>query len=259
MINYSALIRQLKGKRVPRPNRIENGTLSGHAAGEPFEKETYRILKKTYLCEIFKQHEFLNDLFLRNTRSITIEQKHKLFDSPTAFFLLSRSDAATKKWSENNLFEEKQNDIADILYIKDGFYNIIDVKTRNVNKNAQSPNIISAFKLAQMCAYMIDNDDYLTVNIDYIQIDWCEQSKHDYLECVNAYHANLFKVDPNSLYINWAAAMQIQFHVNEVDQTFIGTKKEWCYLYIKHFVASANMRISNMREKFIKPFIKYIQ
>ncbi|WP_262498017.1 HincII family type II restriction endonuclease [Prevotella amnii] len=33
-------MRQLKGKRVPRPNRIENGTLSGHAAGEPFEKET---------------------------------------------------------------------------------------------------------------------------------------------------------------------------------------------------------------------------
>ena len=64
MINYSALIRQLKGKRVPRPNRIENGTLSGHAAGDPFEQETYRILKKTYLCEIFKQHEFLNDLFL---------------------------------------------------------------------------------------------------------------------------------------------------------------------------------------------------
>lgn len=258
MINYPELVEQLKGKLVPRPNRVENGTLSGHAAGEPFEKETYRLLKHSHPNSIFKQYEFLNDLFRKNPRSVTVQQKYDLFSSPTALFLLSRGDVATKKWSEDNPFEERQNDTADILYVHNGLYNIIDVKTRNMSKVAQPPNIISAFKLAQMCSYMIDNEDYMNVKIDYIQVDWREHTDHKYLECIDAHHADLFKVEPISLYINWAAAMQIQFHVNEVNQTFRGTMEDWCYFYIRHFVNSANTRINNMREKFVKPFLKYL-
>jgi len=53
------------------------------------------------------------------------------------------------------LFDEKQNDTADILVVKDDFYEIIDIKTRNISKSAQPPNIISAFKLAQVCAKML--------------------------------------------------------------------------------------------------------
>lgn len=68
------------------------------------------------------------------------------------FFLLSRGKAATENWSIENLFEEKQNDTADILLVKDQFYELLDVKTRNISKSAQAPNIISAYKLAQTCA-----------------------------------------------------------------------------------------------------------
>lgn len=73
------------------------------------------------------QYEYLNDIFLRHPKHITLEQKHALIESPTALFLLSRSDAATRKWSPDNIFEEKQNDTADILYCDNGFFNIIDV------------------------------------------------------------------------------------------------------------------------------------
>lgn len=86
-------------------------------------------------------------------------------------FMLSRGDKATKEWSPENIFEEKQNDTADILYHENGYYDIIDVKTRNTSKNSMPPNIISAYKLAKMCALMIDNEEYENINIDYVEID----------------------------------------------------------------------------------------
>ncbi len=44
-----------------------------------------------------------------------------------------------------------------MLVVKDEFFDIIDIKTRNISKKAQAPNIISSYKLAQVCAKMIDN------------------------------------------------------------------------------------------------------
>lgn len=41
-INYETLKIDLQGQKVDRPNRAISGTLSGHAAGEPFEKCVYR-------------------------------------------------------------------------------------------------------------------------------------------------------------------------------------------------------------------------
>ena len=121
---------------------------------------------------VYKQYEYLNDIYLRNPKHITVEQRYALLESPTALFLLSRGDKATREWSPMNVFEEKQNDTADILYYEKGFYDIIDVKTRNISKTAMPPNIISAYKLAKTCALMIDNDEYDNINIDYIEIDW---------------------------------------------------------------------------------------
>lgn len=51
----------MKNQKVDRPNRASVGTLSGHAAGEPFEKSVYRKLKEMYPNRIFKQYEYLND------------------------------------------------------------------------------------------------------------------------------------------------------------------------------------------------------
>ena len=199
-VDYKAILKEMKGTSVERPNRTNAGTLSGHAAGEPFEKSVYQHLKKNYPTAIFKQFEFLNDLYLKHPKVISVEDRYALLDSPTAQFLLKRGKDATKKWSPQNVFEEKQNDTADILYYADGYYDLIDVKTHNISKNAQPPNIISAYKLAKACACMIDNEDYDNIGINYIEIDWKEEG--DKLLCTDAHYGELFKVAPKELKIN---------------------------------------------------------
>lgn len=255
-VNFITLVSEMKNQRVDRPNKATSGTLSGHAAGEPFEKCVYNNLKSKHPNNIFKQYEYLNDLFLKNPQHITVEQRNALFNSPTALFLLSRSDKATKEWSPSSVFEEKQNDTADILFYDNGFYDIIDVKTRNKSKDAQAPNIISSYKLAQTCALMIDNSEYDNLNIDYVEVDWIEDG--NYLRSTEAHHGDLFNADPTSLYINWAAAMQIQFHVCNLDQSWNKAREEWARNYIATFVKSAEHRCKRMKETYIDPFLKYI-
>lgn len=255
-IDFGQLLRDMAGTDVPRPNRASAGTLSGHAAGEPFEKCVYHYLKERHSGNVYKQFEFLNDLFLKHPRHISVADRNSLFSSPTALFLLSRGDKATKEWSPGHVFEEKQNDTADILFHDNGKFDLIDVKTRNMSKNAQAPNIISAYKLAQACARMIDNEEYDAIGIKYIEIDWMEQG--DTLRCIGAHYGDLFKARPETLYINWAAAMQIQFHVSDLDQTWRGGREQWARKYLAHFVESARHRCRRMEELYINPFLPYL-
>jgi len=182
--DFNSLISTLRGKTVERPNRADSGTLSGHAAGEPFEKLAYHILKEKYPDKIYKQYEFLNDLYMRNPRNISVADRKALFESPVALFLLSRGDKATREWNPRNIFEEKQDDTADILWHDSDYFDIIDVKTRNMSKKAMAPNIISAYKLAQACALMIDNNDFTSVGIHYVEVEWVVED--EILKCTNA-------------------------------------------------------------------------
>jgi type II restriction enzyme len=231
--------------------------LSGHAAGEPFDKHVYSELKKIFPHKTFRQYEYLNDLFSKNPTIITYQDRLNLFNSPTVMFLLSRGKSSTTKWSIDNPFEEKQNDTADILVVDQNFYEIIDIKTRNISKKAQPPNIISAYKLAQTCAKMIDNAEFDNFTIQYFGIDW--ELENDNLVCRKAHAVNLFKAKPNSLYINWAAAMQIQFNVDDLDQSFNENMELWAREYLKHFVVQARQRADDMIGRFVKPFEKYIE
>lgn len=256
-LELEELITALKNKSVERPNNSSLGTLSGHAAGEPFEKLVYQYLKAKDRQHIFKQYEYLNDLYLRNPQHISVSQKKELFESPTAFFLLSRGDDATQRWSATHIFEEKQNDTADILYANNGEFHIIDVKTKNLSKNAQAPNIISAAKLAKTCALILDNKEFDSIWISYIEIGWREHDNQ--LTCQTVHLAHLFNAKPETLYINWAAAMQIQFHVSELDQTWNGDMKAWAKSYLKVFVNSAKQRAKTMIDKFVTPYLKYLE
>lgn len=254
IVNYKNLLKTIIGSSVPKPI---SGTLSGHAAGEPFDKHVYSELKKVFPNRTFRQYEYLNDLFSKNPTVITFEDRLNLFNSPTVMFLLSRGKSATTKWSIDNPFEEKQNDTADILVVDNNFYEIIDIKTRNISKKAQPPNIISAYKLAQTCAKIIDNEEFDNFTIQYFGIDW--ELENDNLVCKNAHAVNLFKAKPDTLYINWAAAMQIQFNVDDLDQTFRGNMEKWAREYLKHFVSQAKQRAEDMIVRFVKPFEKYIK
>lgn len=252
-VNYDSLKNKIIGTSVQKPL---SGTLSGHAAGEPFDKHVYAEIKKQFPVKTFRQYEYLNNLFTNNLDATSVEARNNLFNSPTVLFLLSRGKNATDKWSLETPFEEKQNDTADILVVENGKYEIIDIKTRNMSKTAQPPNIISAYKLAQLCAKMIDNDDYNTFTINYFEVDW--DLENDKLVCKNAHKSNLFKAKPENLYINWAAAMQVQFHVCDLDQIFNGNMKQWAKEYLKHFVSQAKKRSNDMITKFVKPFEKYL-
>ncbi len=251
-VNYNDLIKKIKGASVPKPL---SGTLSGHSAGEPFDKHVYREIKKQLPNNTFRQYEYLNDLYSKNATIIGVKARQELFDSPTVMFLLNRGDNATESWSIENQFDEKQDDTADILVVKDGFYEVIDIKTRNLSKSAQAPNIISAYKLARMCSIMIDNKEFTKLSINYFEVDWLLEE--DKLVCKDAHFVSLFKSIPENLYINWAAAMQIQFHVCNLDQDYKGTIEDWAKAYIKHFVAQVYRRSEYMIEKYAKPFEKY--
>ena len=253
IVNYTDLINKIKGTTVPKPI---SGTLSGHAAGEPFDKHVYYEIKKQFPKNTFRQFEYLNDLYTQNSEIIGYEAREKLFKSPSVHFLLARGKDVTQKWSSDNLFDEKQNDTADILVVKDGFYEIIDIKTRNLSKSAQAPNIMSAYKLAQVCAKMLDNNEFDDFSINYFEVDWTLDDQK--LICKDAHFANLFKCNPSHLYINWAAAMQLQFHVCDLDQNFESGNEEWAKAFLKHFVSQAKRRASDMIVKFVKPFEKYI-
>lgn len=70
-IDYTELLAWIKGQVVARPNAAINGTLLGHAAGEPFEKTVFHYLKGKYPRNVFKQYEYLNDLYMKHPQSIT--------------------------------------------------------------------------------------------------------------------------------------------------------------------------------------------
>lgn len=253
IVDYNLLKSKIIGTSVDKPT---SGTLSGHAAGEPFDKHAYSELKKIFPDKTFRQYEYLNDLYSKNPTVISRQERLNLFESPSVMFLLSRGKNATEKWSPLNLFEEKQNDTADILVVENDFYEIIDVKTRNISKSAQPPNIISSYKLAQLCAKMIDNQEFDNLSINYFEIDW--ELQNNSLVCQNAHHVSLFKSTPQDLYINWAAGMQIQFHVSDLETNFKGSIEEWTKAYLEHYISSVYKRSEFMIEKYAKPFEKYI-
>ena len=253
-INFKILKASLIGAKIRKP---VSGTLSGHAAGEPFDKLVYSEIKKQFPEKTYRQFEYLNDLYSKNPTKISLADKQNLFDSPTAMFLLSRGKDATTKWEVDNRFEEKQNDTADVIVVDNNYYEIIDVKTRNVSKSAQPPNIISAYKLAQMCALMLDNKEFKTLGINYIEIEW--RLVDDNLVCENVHTGNLFNEKPSNLYINWAAAMQIQFHVSYLKQDYPYGTEAWARDYLYHFVSEAKRRAKTMVTKFVKPFEKYLK
>jgi hypothetical protein len=248
----------LLGTRIEFPKGY-NKAASGHASGDFFEKKVYSILREAMPHKVFRQYELLNDLYSKNLKTIKEADKSLLFKSPTAHFLLSRGDSASKGWSLDNLFQEKQNDTADVVIVEDSTFNIIDIKTRSLSKKGQPPNIVSSFKIAQMCGYLLDNEDFGSLNIFYVAIDWLHDGQCQV--CENFEILNLFKIPPTkeNLYINWAAALQIQFHATEVEQTYNKDKRSWCLDYLNYYVSSAKARISHMESKFIEPFEKYLK
>lgn len=253
LYNYNLLVENLISKHIQRPI---SGALAGHAAGEPFDKLVYSEIKRIFTKETYRQYEYLNKIFLENFTKNSKIVVDELFTSEWAKLLFARGKKATMDWSPSNLFEEKQNDTADIIVIKDNKMDIIDIKTRNLGLDAQPPNIISSYKLANLMTRLIDSNDFEDINIIYIEIEW--RLEGDFLVCKNVHIKDLFRADPATLYINWAAAMQIQFHVSNLEQTYTKGKSEWALEYLKNYTSQARKRGEDMIVKFAAPFEKYL-
>lgn len=255
-MNLSFLKEEMVGKGVPKPI---SGTLSGHAAGEPFDKHVESLLHAKFPNSIKRQFTYLNELFLLNPSCITFEDRRDLIQSEVARQLLLRGKASVANWSIDNPFEEKQNDTADILLVDKvpaTKFQIIDVKTTNITKHGQPPNIISAEKLANACAKMIDTNDFDTIKITYIGINW--ELNGNLLLCRDVSIKELFKTNPNELYINWVAAQQIQFKVDDLSQTFEGNTEAWCKQYIEKYITSCK-DYTEKKLKKLEPLSKYLK
>ena len=244
---------ELPGKSVPIAT---SGTLSGHAAGEPFSVLAFSLLKKKYPSNIFKQHEFLNSLYFANPQKKTFRERTGLIQSPAVALLLNRGLKPTIEWSSKNPFVEKQNDTSDMIFLDKNLCTIIDIKTTNSEKKSQPPNIVSAFKICKLSELILKTNDISSLDIIYIGLSWYKKS--DRLECGDVFIKSLFKIDPSELYINWSAAMQIQFHVPYVSQKFLGDQKQWSKKYISCWLESAMTREKTFRQNYIQPFEKYL-
>lgn len=252
--NITEVAKELIGTSVARP---KVGTLSGHAAGEPFDKHAYECLKRRFPGKTYRQFEYLNELYSKNLHVVGYKERHSLISPPFLAEMINRGVKATSEWTVTAQFDEKQNDTADIILTEGDSFRIIDVKTKNTSKNAQPPNIISALKVAKMCASILDDGELGGFEIIYLGITWKESGP--LLECTDCVVRYLFRANPAELYINWAAAMQIQANVETLDQTFSGTLKEWARGYLNVFTKGAHERSEKMMKDYVVPYLRHIQ
>lgn len=252
-MNRLNLSEKLRGNSVVRPNK--KGELSGHAAGEPFSDLTFDILEDLGY-RVQKQHSYLNTLFKATNPSSKTERLSSVHVQSLAEVLWT--GRINKKWTHNEQFDYKQGDFADMLILdSDMSMNIIDVKTTNLRKKSQPPNIISALRLANICKSMLNHEEFDKFTITYIGIGWSDHGERLICEDVNI--IDLFKIQPTSLYINFTASLQIQFKLDAVDQTFNGSKKQWCLEYIHHFITSHEERTKNFYRANILPFVEILE
>lgn len=248
MDQVSDAVSMLEDKGLPRPE----GTLSGHAAGLPFERNVHSLLVASFGERVCRQFDALNRVLLGSLEALSYSQRSELFGPPALRGLVARGKETTKSWSPTNLFEEKQDDTAEsILFSKKeiSFFDesvvLIDVKTQNIAKPAQAPNIISSDKLARTLRSALE-DGQLNFDIVYIAVSFLPTATK--LVCKSVRTVSLFKI-AEPMYINWTAAQQIQFHPLKVDQDYDGSKQEWARSYLKNFCISLEARIGKDRKR----------
>lgn len=237
----------IDGIEVARPE----GTLSGHAAGLPFERLVHDKLAKHFSGRVYRHYEALNRTLERSPNARTGAERNMLFGPAAMQYLVCRGKSAMSRWSLESPFEEKQNDTAESILFSDETCSfdrevvLLDVKTQNEVKKGQPPNIISANKLAEALALCLRDG---TFNFDFVYIGVGWEPTKTTLRCTRTKAVSLFRMDP-AVYINWAAATQVQFHPFEAKQDFPGTRMEWAQRYIDAFCHSLESRLSKENQK----------
>lgn len=260
-LDLEEVVSSLPGLTVPRPGG--EGAISGHAAGEPFDKLITTKIAEQFTGRTFRQYAALNRVLSGQPAAKSAAERVGLLGPIALQQLLKRGKAALLSWSPEKLFEEKQDDTADIIVFPTaaidfhvGPVHLLDAKTYQAERAGQPPNIISSRKLAEMCKNMLDSRNFHSHDITYLSVSW--RLEDALLKVLDARSVYLFSEDPDELYINWAAAMQVQFHPHACKQTFDGSVEEWCRAYLRMFVASAQKRVARMENDYVAVYLPYV-
>ena len=243
MINdIESALADLVGKQVARPV----GTLSGHAAGLPFEVLVHDRLRGRWPATCRRHFEMLNETLLANPHATSAAQRLLLFGPASVAGLVARGASPMGLWTPSNLFEEKQNDTAESIILHRPVFDftnnpvtLVDVKSHNNAKKGQPPNIMSARKLAKACKQGLEEGS-IEFDIVYVSVRFDPAAAT--LDCTEVRTVSIFKVAA-PLYINWAAAEQVQFVPHEVDQNYRDSKDQWARAFIETFCDSLERKI----------------
>ena len=253
-----ATVDNLVGSRVAAPA----GDVAGHAAGTVYEDLVFNAVSGVRSDGVFRQHEILNRVFLERESVTDPVERERLLGPPGQSRLLRRGVSSMEEWSRDNQFSYKQNDTADCVLIPvtapietpsdlDRLI-MLDVKSHNSNRVSQAPNVISSKKLYEAGFDAVrdcrDNKrGELSFEMLYSFVSW-EIDGRD-MVCNKTETISLFRTDPGSLRINWAAGGQIQFHPWDVGQDWSGTSVEWMLSYLEHRNASRERNLNRTRDE----------
>lgn len=231
-----------------KPNR----ETSGHAIATPLEEEVYDALSKAYPGLTFKQHEAVNKYLSQAAVQGRVSNGF-VFGNEAVDYLVNPGKKALSSWPEE-IVPGRQSDTADIVLFSDSSLFdgssvfLIDVKSHDLGKNSQPPNIMSARKLAKLAEICLSKNIDPNFSMYYVDLGYRKKDAGVVVEDVRM--VDMMKIPPldynnkgKPMYINWAAALQVQFRPSEVSQDFELSQKEWLAVFMKNYTSQKRDRI----------------
>lgn len=233
-------------------NLKSNRETSGHTVATPLEEEVYDALSKAYPELTFKQHEAVNE-YLSQTVAQGRVPDGFVFGNEAVDYLVNPGKKALSSWPEE-MVPGRQSDTADMVLFSDSslFQGasvfLIDVKSHDLGKNSQPPNIMSARKLANLAEICLSKNIDPNFSMYYVDLGYRKKDAGVVVEDVRM--VDMMKIPPldynnkgKPMYINWAAALQVQFRPSEVSQDFELSQKEWLAVFMKNYTSQKRDRI----------------
>lgn len=233
-------------------NLKSNRETSGHTVATPLEEEVYDALSKAYPGLTFKQHEAVNKYLSQAAVQGRVSNGF-VFGNEAVDYLVNPGKKALSSWPEE-IVPGRQSDTADIVLFSDSSLFdgssvfLIDVKSHDLGKNSQPPNIMSARKLAKLAEICLSKNIDPNFSMYYVDLGYRKKDAGVVVEDVRM--VDMMKIPPldynnkgKPMYINWAAALQVQFRPSEVSQDFELSQKDWLAVFMKNYTSQKRDRI----------------
>ena len=233
-------------------NLKSNRETSGHTVATPLEEEVYDALSKAYPGLTFKQHEAVNKCLSQAAAQGRVSNGF-VFGNEAVDYLVNPGKKALSSWPEE-IVPGRQSDTADIVLFSDSSLFdgssvfLIDIKSHDLGKNSQPPNIMSARKLAKLAEICLSKNIDPNFSLYYIDLGYRKKDAGVVVEDVRM--VDMMKIPPldydgkgKPMYINWAAALQVQFRPSEVSQDFELSQREWLAVFMKNYTSQKRDRI----------------